>query len=94
MNARLNFASHSSRLTVAIAAVATIIAMSILWAVVILFQSRGAPMDQLAAAEHACAQHAYQSERTACMNEWLAASQPKREPVDRRERLFRVESGH
>ena len=78
MNARLNFASHSSSLTVAIAAVATIIAMSILWTVVILFQSRGAPMGQFAAAERACVQHAYQSERTACMNEWLAASQPKR----------------
>ena len=76
MNARLNFASHSSSLTVA--AVATIIAMSILWTVVTLFQSRGAPTEQLAAAERACVQHAYQSERTACMNEWLAASQPKR----------------
>ena len=77
MNARLNFASHSSSLTVASATMATVIAMGILWAVVTLFQSRGAPMERLAAAERACAQHAYQSERAACMNEWLAASQPR-----------------
>jgi hypothetical protein len=77
MNAKLNFASPSSTLTVTTAAVATVIATSILWAVVVLFQSRGAPMERLAAAERACAQHAYQSERAACMNEWLAASQPR-----------------
>jgi len=76
MNAKLNFAFPSSTVTVASAALATVIAMGILWAVVALFQSRGAPMERLAAAERACAQHAYQSERAACMNEWLAASQP------------------
>jgi len=77
MNAKLNFASPSSTLTVATAALATVLATSILWAVVILFQSRGAPMERIAAAERACAQHAYQSERAACMNEWLVASQPR-----------------
>jgi hypothetical protein len=77
MNAKLNFASPRPTLTVATAALATVIATSILWAVVTLFQSRGAPMERLAAAERACAQHAYQSERAACMNEWLAASQPR-----------------
>jgi hypothetical protein len=76
MNAKLNLASPSSTLTVATAALATVIALGILWAVVTLFQSRGAPMGRLAAAERACAEHAYQSERAACMNEWLAASQP------------------
>jgi hypothetical protein len=77
MNAKLNFASPRPTLIVTTAAVATVIATSILWAVVILFQSRGAPMERIAAAERACAQHAYQSERAACMNEWLAASQPR-----------------
>ena len=72
MNAKLNFASPRSTLTVT----ATVMAMGVLWAVVTLFQRRGAPMERLAAAERACAQHAYQSERAACMNEWLAASQP------------------
>jgi len=42
MNAKLNFASPSSTLTVAAAALASVIAMGILWAVVTLFQSRGA----------------------------------------------------
>ena len=77
MNAKLNLASPSSTVTFATAALATVIAMGILWAIVTLFHSRGAPMEQLAAAERACAQHAYQSERAACMNEWLAASRPE-----------------
>jgi hypothetical protein len=77
MNAKLNLASPSSTVTCASAALATVIALGILWAVVALFQSRGTPLELLAAAERACAQHAYQSERAACMNEWLAASQPR-----------------
>ena len=68
---------NTSTLTVASAALATVIAMGILWAVVALFQSRGAPMERLAAAERACAEHAYQSERAACMNAWLVASRPE-----------------
>jgi hypothetical protein len=76
MSAQLNFASPSSTLTVAAAALATVIALGILWGVVSLFQSRGAPMERLAAAERACAHYTYVSERQACMNEWLAASQP------------------
>jgi len=67
---------NTSTQTVATATLAAVIAMTILWAVVTLFQSRGAPMERLAAAERACAQHAYQSERAACMKEWFAASQP------------------
>jgi len=73
MNAQLNFASPRSTLTVA-ATLATLIALGILWVVVALFQSRGAPMEQLVYAERACAQYAYQSERKACMKQWLAAS--------------------
>ena len=76
MSARLNSAPGST-LTVAAAALATVFAFAILWGVVALFQSRGAPMERLAAAERACAQHVYLSERQACMNEWLAASQPR-----------------
>ena len=68
---------NTSTLTVASAALATVIALGILWGVVTLFQSRGAPMERLAAAERACAGHAFQSERAACMNEWLAASRPE-----------------
>jgi len=74
MNAKLNFASQQPVLTVAAATLAAVVAMGILWAVVSLFQSRGEPMAQLAAAERACAQHAYQSEREACMKQWIAES--------------------
>ena len=76
MSSRLNFAPGST-LTVATAALATVIALGILWGVTALFQSRGVPMERLVAAEHACARHIYLSERQACMNEWLAASQPR-----------------
>lgn len=78
MNAKLNFASPSSTLTVAAATLAAVIAIGILWAVVSLFQSRGMPMEELAAAERACAQHTYQSERETCMKQWLAESRATR----------------
>ena len=77
MNTRPNFAFPGSTLTVATAALATVIALAILWGIVTLFQSRGVPMERLVAAERACAQHVYLSERQVCMNEWLAASQPR-----------------
>jgi hypothetical protein len=73
MNAKLNFAFPSSSLTVIAAALATVIALGILSTVVMLFQSRGAPMERLAAAERACVQNAYQSERVACIKERLVA---------------------
>ena len=76
MNAQLKFAFPRPTLTVAAATLATVIALGILWGVVTLFQSRGAPMERLGAAERVCAHYIYLSERQACMNEWLAASQP------------------
>ncbi len=74
MNAKLNLGSTSSIMTVAAAALAAFIAVGLLAAVVTLFQSRGAPMERLAAAERACVSHAYQSERETCMKQWLADS--------------------
>jgi hypothetical protein len=56
------------------AALAAFIAIGILSAIVSLFQSRGVPLERLAAAERACASHDYQSEREACMKQWLAES--------------------
>ena len=38
-----------------------------------LFQSRGMPMAELAAAERACAGQTYVSDRERCMREWVAA---------------------
>jgi hypothetical protein len=55
------------------AALATSIAFGLPTAVAFLFQRDGAPMGQLAAAERACTQRVYMSEREACMREWLSA---------------------
>jgi hypothetical protein len=62
-------------LTIAVAAVLSVlIAMALVSGVIYLFQSRGNPMAQLAAAERACAQNNYASDRDTCMREWLHAS--------------------
>jgi hypothetical protein len=66
---------RSSSLSITIAAaLATFIAIGILTAVAFMFQRDGKPMEQLAAAERACVQRVYVSEREACMREWLAAA--------------------
>lgn len=74
MHAKLNLGFTSSIMTVAAAALAAFIALGILSTVVSLFQSRGAPMERLAAAERACVSRAWQLEREACMKQWLAQS--------------------
>ena len=74
MHAKLNLVSTRSIMTVAAAALAAFIALAILSTVVSLFQSRGAPMEGLAAAERACVSQASQSEREACTKQWLAQS--------------------
>lgn len=74
MNAKPTIASPRPIDTVLAATIAAIFALGILWAIVILFQSRGAPMERLAAAERACAHHAYPSERQACVQQWFAES--------------------
>lgn len=56
------------------AALSTLIAVGIMAGVTDLFQSRGAPMAQLADAERACALQIYVSDRERCMREWIAAS--------------------
>ena len=55
------------------AALAVVIALGLLWSVTKLFQSRGEPFAQVAAAERACSHHAYQSERQTCIKRWIAA---------------------
>jgi hypothetical protein len=71
--------TRSCGIRVAIAAaLSTVIGIGILAAVTDLFQSRGEPLGQLAAAERACAGRAYVSEREACMREWIAALQSHR----------------
>jgi hypothetical protein len=61
--------------TLAAATAATLISFTLLWSVVHLFQSRGAPLEQLAAAERACAGSAYVSDRKACMQQWASDHQ-------------------
>ena len=78
MNDKANASSLGSLQTVCAASVATVIALCILWLVVVGFQSRGKPMERVAAAERACAHHAYVSDRQACMQQWLAERQATR----------------
>jgi len=62
----------------ATAAVSTVIAVSIIGAVTALFQSRGLPMEELAAAERACSEHVYVSDRETCMHNWVSAAHGER----------------
>lgn len=73
MHAKSTLSQPSSLTTTVVAALAAFIAVGLLSAVAFLFQREGAPMEQLAAAERACMQHAYVSERQACTRNWLAA---------------------
>lgn len=75
MNAKLALPEPRPSRVVASAALATVIARRLLWGVAALFESRGAPLEQLAAAERACADLKYQSEREICMKEWVARAQ-------------------
>lgn len=68
---------HGIAMAVA-AGLSSMIAIGIVASVTDLFQSRGAPMAQLAAAERACAGKTYVSERQACMRVWIASSQGTR----------------
>jgi len=74
MYAKPTFPQTSPLSTTVIAGLATFIAIGFLSGVAFLFQRDGAPMERLAAAERACSQHVYVSEREACMRDWLAAS--------------------
>ena len=64
--------------TLAAATAATVITLALLWGVVTLFQSRGAPFEELAAAERACASSVYVSDREACMKQWVEENQRTR----------------
>ena len=74
MNAKPTLPRSSALSITVTAALAAFIAISLLTGVAFLFRRDGAPMQQLAAAERACIQHVYVSEREACMREWLAAT--------------------
>ena len=56
-----------------VAAVAAFVAVGLLSTVAVSFQRGGAPLEQLVAAERACQQYTYVSEREGCMTAWVAA---------------------
>lgn len=76
MNAKPTFPSPSSFSTTVAAALAIFAAIGLLTGVAFLFQRDGRPLEQLAAAERACIQRVYISEREACIREWLAYARP------------------
>jgi hypothetical protein len=73
MNGKLRFASPSGVLLFSAAGLAGVVAATLFSTVVLLFQSRGTPMEAMVAAERACGPDLYRSERQACVKEWLAA---------------------
>ena len=58
----------------AAAALATFIAIGSLTLVAELFQSRGIPMGEFAAADRGCLARTYVSERESCAREWIAVA--------------------
>ena len=73
MNAKPTLARPRVVTTIA-AALSAIIALGLLSAVTGLFQRDGARFEQVVIAEHACASHAFLSEREACVRSYRAAS--------------------
>ena len=73
MNAKLGFASVKPAVLFTAAVLAGMIAGTLVSGTVFLFQSRGAPLEEVAAAERACSQYAYRSEQDACIKQWLSA---------------------
>ena len=74
MRANAAFSLHSGLGTVIASAAATLIAVGILIGTTMLFQSRGKPMAQIAAAERACAARTYVSDHERCVRRWVVAA--------------------
>lgn len=68
---------HGAHVAVA-AFLASLVSLGILGSVTGLFQSRGMPMGEVAAAERACSHEAYVSDREDCMRKVIAATQTHR----------------
>lgn len=73
MNAKLGFATPAGAMLFSAGILSGVIAGTLLSAVVLLFQSRGTPLETAAAAERVCGHYAYRSEQEACIKAWLAA---------------------
>ncbi len=74
MNARPRVPRMDVRPTVIAAAVAALVSIVLLASVVALFTREGAPLQEIATAQQACADHPYVSERDACVQSYIAAT--------------------
>jgi hypothetical protein len=74
MNAKPTLARPRVVTTIGTAALSAVTAIGLLIAIAGLFQRHGAPFGQVVIAEHACANHAFISEREACVRSYLAAA--------------------
>jgi len=74
MNAKPVLARPHVATTIAAIALSAFIAIGLLTAISELFQRDGAPLQEVVVAEHVCADHAFVSEREACVRLYLAAS--------------------
>lgn len=74
MNAKPVLARPHVTATIVAATLSVLIAIALLSGVTERFQREGAPFEQVVIAEHACTNHAFVSEREACMRLYLAAS--------------------
>jgi hypothetical protein len=74
MNVKPTLARPRVATTLVSAALSTVIAIGLLTTVTGLFQRDGAPFEQVVIAEHACANHAFISEREACVRWRLATA--------------------
>ena len=74
MNAKPVLARSHVITTIVATALSALIAIGLLSAVAGLFQRDGAPFEQVVIAERACTNHAFVSEREACVRLFLATS--------------------
>jgi hypothetical protein len=74
MRAKPVFPRRHVGTTLVAATLAAVIAIGLLGGIAGLFQRDGVPLEQLVVAEHACADHAFVSEREICMRLFLAGS--------------------
>ena len=72
MNAKPTLPSLQPATHFVAATLAAIITIGVLASVTTLFQRDGLPMQRLVVAERACVEHAFVSEREACVRERLA----------------------
>ena len=78
MNAKPTLARPCAATLAAAACLSALIGIGILGLVAGLFQSRGLPLAELAAAERACGEHVYVSERDSCVRERIVAAHGQR----------------